>query len=38
MAEHVFVCMYLENELHNLCVNKAMDRFSINVCDEVSLS
>ncbi len=30
--------MYLENELYNFCMHKSMDRLSINMCDEISLS
>lgn len=28
----------LENELYNFCMHKSMDRLSINMCDEISLS
>lgn len=30
--------MYLENELYNFRVHKSMDRLSINMCNEISLS
>lgn len=30
--------MYLDDELHHLGVNQTVDRFSVNVCDQVALS
>lgn len=38
MLIRLWLPMYLENELYNFCVHKSMDRLSINMCYEISLS